>query len=223
LAAQELQLAGARLADAPLDVAVLLGRHREEHHTAGEMVEGLGVEQAHGSAEQPGDLRIMAAGVRGARLGIGHRMAGDDERVQLAEHGEGGARAGPAGHVRPHAGRGEAALRGKPQPAKGFLDEPRGLDLLEAELGVLADLLAEFDVLLGALVDGLVDALLQFVFGHGQSSARYSTRPWTTTTWSRPRGPSASGWSPSPISCAGSTSARASAAAGDSSPPASSS
>ena len=38
LAAEELELARPRLAHAPLDVAVLLGRHREEDHAAGQVL-----------------------------------------------------------------------------------------------------------------------------------------------------------------------------------------
>ena len=37
----------------------------------GEMVEGPGVEQAHGRAEEAGDLGVVTAGVRGARLRVG--------------------------------------------------------------------------------------------------------------------------------------------------------
>ena len=42
LAAEELEPARPRLLDAPLDVAVLLGGHREEDHAAGQVLEGLG-------------------------------------------------------------------------------------------------------------------------------------------------------------------------------------
>ena len=140
LAAQELQPPGPRLRDAPLDVAVLLGGHGEEHHAAGQVIEGLGVEQAHGRAEQPGHLGVVAAGVRGAGLGIGDRVAGDDERVELAEQREGRAVAAAAGHVGPDAGERQAALGRQTQTPHGVLDQAGGLDFLEAELGVPADL-----------------------------------------------------------------------------------
>ena len=54
----------------------------------GEVVEGLGVEQAHGRAEEAGHLGIVTAGVRGARLRVGEGMARDDEPVQLAQQRE---------------------------------------------------------------------------------------------------------------------------------------
>src|SRR5207247_1433984 len=46
LASQELELARPRLLDTPRDVAVLLGRDREEDDTPGEMLVGLGARQS---------------------------------------------------------------------------------------------------------------------------------------------------------------------------------
>src|SRR5262249_31427265 len=59
-------------------------------------------------------------------------------------------------------------LRREPELAEGLLDQPGGLHFLETELRILADLLAQADDVLGALVDRRVDALLQFVLGHGR-------------------------------------------------------
>ena len=167
LASQEFQPPGPGLGHAPLDVAVLLGGNREEHHTTGQVVEGLGVEQAHGRPEQPGHLCVVAAGVRGTGLRVGDRVAGDDEGVELAEQREGGTVTAAAGHVGPDPGERQTALGRQAQTPHRLLDQAGGLHFLEAELGVPADRFAETDDLLGALVDGLMNTLLQLGFGHG--------------------------------------------------------
>src|SRR5205807_9097978 len=170
LAAEEFQPARARLRHAPLDVAVLLGRHREEDDAPGQVIEGPRVEQPHGGAEQAGDLGVVAAGVGRAGLRIGHRVAGDDETIELPEQRERRALAGAARHVGPHPGQRQAGLGAQPELAQGLLVQARGIDFLEAELRVLPDLLAEADDVLAALVDRPIDALLQLVPGHGRSS-----------------------------------------------------
>ena len=166
LAAQELELARPGLGDAPFDVAVLFGRNGEERDAAGQLVERLGVEEPDGRAQHAGDLRVVAAGVRGAGVGIAFGMAGNHERVELAEHREGRSVTGPATDVGAHAGQRETRPRGQPELLEGFLDEPGGLDFLEPQLRVAADLLTEADDLVRALVDRLVDPLLQLVPGH---------------------------------------------------------
>jgi len=88
------------------------------------------------------------------------------QRVQLAEHREGRSVTGPATDVGAHAGQRETRPRGQPELLEGFLDEPGGLDFLEPQLRVAADLLTEADDLVRALVDRLVDTLLQLVPGH---------------------------------------------------------
>src|SRR3989442_983366 len=102
-------------------------------------------------------------------------------------------------------GEGEAGLRLEPEPGEGLLDQPRGLDLLEAQLGMLPDPLAEPDDLLGAAVDGGVHALLQLVLRHGGSFPALFYPPWTTTTSSRRQAPSRWAWSSTHIHGAGST------------------
>src|SRR5262245_4405015 len=69
-------------------------------------------------------------------------------------------------HVGAHARHREARPRRQAQLLQGVLHQPRRLDLLEAELRLAADLLAEPDDLVAALVDRLVDPLLQLVLGH---------------------------------------------------------
>ena len=137
LAAEELDAPRARLLHAPLHVAVLLGGHREEDHAAGQVLEGAGLQQPHRRAEQARHLRVVAAGVRGPRLGIRDRMAGHHETIELAEQGEGRAVLDARG-LGPHSGEGEAAPRLQAELAQSLLGEPRGLELLEAELGLAA-------------------------------------------------------------------------------------
>src|SRR5262249_60989546 len=101
-----------------------------------------------------------------ARLGIAFGMAGDDERVQLAEHREGRSLAGQAADVGAHASQGQTSPRGETELLEGLLDEPGGLDLLEPQLRVASNLLTQTDDLVRALVDRLVHPLLQLVPGH---------------------------------------------------------
>src|SRR5205085_2428949 len=75
LAAEELELPRARLAHPPLDVAVLLRGHREEHEAAREVLRSLRLDEAHGGTEEARDLRVVAARMRGARRRIGFGMA----------------------------------------------------------------------------------------------------------------------------------------------------
>src|SRR5439155_21223558 len=175
------------------------------------MVGGLRIQQAHRRAEHAGDLRVVAARVRRARARVALRMARHDQRVQLAEHGERRPVAATATGVGPHTGQREARPRDQSELLERVLDEPGRLDLLEPELGVAPELLAQPDDLLAATVDGLVDPLLQLALGHGVLSvvtrcghARHSTaasqgapayyggeitraerKPWTSTMSSR--------------------------------------
>jgi len=162
LAPEELELPCPRLLHAPGDVAVLLGGHREEYDAPGQVVEGLGAHQPHGRAQHARDLGIVTTGMGRARLRIGHGMPRDDEPVQLAQEGEGGPLA-LAPCLGAHAGDGQAALRREPDVAHGLFDQLRGLELLEAELRVLADRFADGDDLLALAVDGLADCALDVV------------------------------------------------------------
>src|SRR6266851_5626037 len=66
------------------------------------------------------------------------------EAVQLPQQREGRAVLDPR-DLGPHAGEREAAPRLEPELAERLLGQPRGLELLEAELGLAADALAEPD------------------------------------------------------------------------------
>ena len=89
LASQELELALAPKFVAVLDLDELLGRDGEERHAACQVFEHAGRLKAHGNGEQRTDLRVMPAGVDGVGLGVGKRVAGNDERVELSEHSDG--------------------------------------------------------------------------------------------------------------------------------------
>ena len=97
--------------------------------------------------------QACAAPVLGSAIG----MPGHDQPVELAEQREGRAVLGALG-LGPHAGDGQPALRLQPELVQGLLDEPRGLELLEAQLRIAADVLAERDDALAIAVDGLATA-----------------------------------------------------------------
>ena len=75
-----------------LDIDELLGRDREKHQLAGEVLGGLGVGQPHRGAEHAGDLRVVAAAVRRAGVRVGERVVGGAQAVELADKGEARAR-----------------------------------------------------------------------------------------------------------------------------------
>ena len=166
LAAEELELAGARLAHAPGNVAVLLGRHRDERHAAGQLIGDPGIHQAHRAAQEPRHLGVVATRVSGAGLGIGFGMAGHDERVELAEQRERGPRARAAPQVGAYPGDGEAGLGLESQRAQHLFGELRRLELLEAQLGVAANLLAQLHDLVAPPIDRLPHPPLELVPGH---------------------------------------------------------
>jgi hypothetical protein len=160
LAAEELEPSRAGLLDPPLDIAVFFRGDREEDHPAGQVLEGARLAEPHGRAQQPRHLGIVAAGVSGAGLGIGDRMSRDHQAVQLAEQREGRAVLDARG-LGPHAGEGKAAPRLEPELTERLLGQPRGLELLEAELRLAADALPQTDDALGVPVDGLAHRVLK--------------------------------------------------------------
>src|SRR5215470_10432617 len=107
-------------------------------------------------------LRVVAAGVRRARLRICHRMPGHHEPVELAQQREGGA-VRLSARLAAYAGDGESALGPETDLPHGLLDQLRGLELLEAELGAFPDRLADGDDLLAVPIDGLADCALDVV------------------------------------------------------------
>ena len=172
LAARELELARLDLPLAPLDVAAFLGRDGEEGDAAREVIEGLGVEEPHRGAQHAGDLGVVAACVRGARLGVGVRVACDAQAVELADQREGRAFAGAPESVRLARRSCASPVRGAtPRPSERLPHEPRGLDFLEAHLGARGDALADADDLPGPAIDRLEDAPLQLIPRHGRGHA----------------------------------------------------
>ncbi len=167
LAAGELEPTRADLLLSPLDVAALLGRYPEEDHATGEVLEGARVHQPHRGAQHARDLRVVAAGVRGAGGRVGLGMPGDAQAVELADQREGRSVAAAAGHLRAHAGHRQAGARRHPEATERLLHEPGGLHLLESHLGLAADALTERHDLLRASVDRREHPPLQLVPGHG--------------------------------------------------------
>ena len=166
LAAEQLERPGLALGPAPLEVAALLGGHREERHPSREMGEGAGVVEPHGGAEKSRHLGVVAAGVGRARVRIGLRVPGHDQRVELADQGERRARARLTRHVGAHAGERQSRAGREAEAAEAVLHQLRRLGLLEAELGVAADLLADADDLVGPPVDRRRDPALQLGSRH---------------------------------------------------------
>src|SRR5439155_9324949 len=83
-----------------------------------------------------------AARMGGACLRIGDRVPGHDQRVQLSQQREGG----PvllAPRLAAYARDGEPTLGLESDLAHGVLDQARGLELLEPQLGVLANRVAD--------------------------------------------------------------------------------
>src|SRR4029453_2766134 len=170
LAAEELEPSGAHLVEPPLEIAALLGGHGHERHPAREVLEGARPEKADRRADEPRDLGVVAGRVRGARHRVRLRVSGDPEGVELADEGERRPGPGAAGDVRANARQSEAGSRHETEAAKFLRDEGRGLQLLEAQLGVAADGLADTDDLIGVALDRLPDTLLQLVPAHGPRS-----------------------------------------------------
>ena len=166
LAAEELEASGSHLLESPLEVAAFLGGDGEEGHASRQVLHRLRRREADGGAEHPRHLSVVTAGVRRACGRVGFRVALNDEAIELAHHRERRAGAGATGDVGAHAGESEAGLRRQPDFAKHVGDQRRGLDFLEAELGLAADALAERDDALGVRLDGRVHPLLELVPRH---------------------------------------------------------
>src|SRR4029077_9013629 len=99
--------------------------------------------------------------------GTGPRMAPPDQAVQLPQQREGRAVFHALG-LGAHAGDRQATARLEPHLAERLLHEARGLELLEAQLGLAADALAHPDDALAVTIDGCADGLLEALFGrHG--------------------------------------------------------
>src|SRR5207248_10447757 len=89
---------------------------------------------------------------------------------ELPEHRERRAVAGAAAKIRANPGDREPAFRREAEIRERLFHDLRGLELLEAELGLAADLLPEADDVVRAPVDRRVHLLLELVFGHGRRS-----------------------------------------------------
>src|SRR4029450_5171596 len=151
-----------------LDVASLLGGHREEREIARQVIERARLEQAHRCAQHARDLRVVATGVRRAGLRISLGMPGDAQAVQLADDREGGPGPAAATRVGADAGHREPDLGSQPQATERLLDEAGRLHLLESHLRLLPDPLADADDLPGATIDGREDLARQLLPRHGE-------------------------------------------------------
>src|SRR5262245_59310982 len=166
LAPEELEPPLAGLLETPLEVAAFLGRNGHQRDAAGQVLEGLGGQKSDRRADQPRDLRVVTAGVRRARLWIGLGMAGDDQRVELAQERARRSRPLPARDVGPHARERQARARRQAELLQLRLDQRRRPRLLEAELRMAPDRFTDLDDLVGVALDRLVGASLQLVSRH---------------------------------------------------------
>src|SRR5205823_3894552 len=104
-----------------------------------EMLRRIRVDQPHGGAEEPRDLRVVSACVRRSGRSVSLRMTGHHQRIELAEHGERRPVARLPAQVRAYARDGEAALRRETELPERLFDELRGLEFLEAQPRVRTD------------------------------------------------------------------------------------
>src|ERR1700722_16137675 len=88
LAEEELELTLFLAAEALLDIDELLGRDREENDLAGEVIGDADRREAHRRAEHAGDLRVVAAAMRGAGMRVGERVGRGSQAVQFADNGD---------------------------------------------------------------------------------------------------------------------------------------
>jgi hypothetical protein len=155
----------------PLEIPTLFGWHGEEDDAPGELRQRVRIEQPHRRTEEARDLRVMAARVGGARRWIGVGMAGDAKGVELANQRERWTGATAAGDVEPDASHGEPGPRPPSERSHRLGDERGRLGLLESELRLPADSLAEPDDLFRAALDRRQHVLLQLFPGHPRPPA----------------------------------------------------
>ena len=93
LAEQEFDLAPLAPPQPLLDIDEFLGRDREEHDLAGEVLGRARRRQPHRDAEHAGDLGVVAAAMRRAGMRVGERVLGGAQAVEFAEQREARARA----------------------------------------------------------------------------------------------------------------------------------
>ena len=161
LAEEELELTLFLAAEALLDIDELLGRDREENDLAGEVIGDADRREAHRRAEHAGDLRVVAAAMRGAGVRVGERVVRGSQAVQFADNGD-ARTAGFAGDAALDAGERQPGLRREAEAGHVLGDQTCGLVLVEAGLGMVEDRLADRDDLVAVAVDRLAHRLLQF-------------------------------------------------------------
>lgn len=152
-----------------LQLHVFLRRHGHEGHVPVQLVrQGC---QAHGGAQHGGDLGVVAAGVGGACLPVRLGVQGADHRVQLSHHHDPGA-GRTALQIAPDAGDGQMVPERDPELRKGAAHQLRRPPLLEAQLRVGEDLLADPDDGVLMFIDGLETLRFQRLFRHMKTSLR---------------------------------------------------
>ena len=154
---------------APFDFDAFLRRAGDECDLAGDVVLGVGLDEADGRAEHGGDMRIVSAGVGGSRGGIAFGMRRNDQRIHFAADGE--RRAGlDAVQIRTHACDGEVAFGREADVRQRLGGEIGGLELLVAGLRILPDGRPDVDDFITVGVDCRQNVFDELLFGsHGEN------------------------------------------------------
>ena len=143
----------------------------DAHHHAAHGHQRPGAEAELLGAQHGGDLGVGAAGVGGAGLPVRLGVQGADHRVQLSHHHDPGA-GRPALQIAPDAGDGQMVPERDPELRKGAAHQLRRPPLLEAQLRVGEDLLADPDDGVLMFIDGLETLRFQRLFRHMKTSLR---------------------------------------------------
>ena len=160
LAGHQPQLALLVQIPAVLDVDELLGGHRHQRHVAGQGVPDVRRHEPDGNAEHHAYLAVVATRMGRARLRVGMGVLQHSKRVELANHGDRGARPAAA-EVTLDPREGDASLVGNAQLVELLANVAGGLDLVEPRLRVIEDGPRDVDEPVPALVYGRLHLRLE--------------------------------------------------------------
>ncbi len=147
----------------------LLGRHCHEMDLAAQSLHNAWCQQAQGGPVEGCDLDVVAAGMDGARFGVGIRMVGADHGIQFADQGNRGAGASRIqGQLDPWDVR--ADLPAQRQRSESIQHPSGGPGFLESGFRLLVDRIAQAGDRIFSALDGLEKG-----FWDGQSHTSRST------------------------------------------------
>ena len=123
-----------------------------------------GIAQRGRRAHQPGDLRVVPAGMRRVRFRVLLRVAGHRQRVQFTDQRQRGTGT-PRVDAGLDPGSGQSRAVVQFQLIELALDQRRGLELFEAQFRVAHDCFADFDDVVAVRLNNGGDALFQIGAG----------------------------------------------------------